>query len=178
MTHSPRYAILAASLSLCLSAPAAAQEDRSPQEWLALATEGDAQALEKVCDGYLNGNYGFEERPADAFPFCTAFAEATGNAATQQVVGALHEAGIGTPEDAAAAARWYRRAADQGDAYAQYRLGVLHTVGRGGVSQDYERAVALFRPAAEQGHAHAQADLGHMYQQGLGTDKNLVEERA
>ncbi|WP_179141833.1 tetratricopeptide repeat protein [Salibaculum halophilum] len=178
MTRSPKYTILAASLSLRLAVPAAAQDDRSPQEWLRLATEGDAQAQANVCEGYLNGNYGFEKRQADAFPFCVAVAEATGNAATQQMVGALHEAGIGTPEDYAAAARWYRRAADQGDADAQHRLGIFYGVGRGEVSKDPERAIALFRQAAEQGHAPAQADLGHMYHQGLGTDTNLVEARA
>jgi TPR repeat protein len=177
MTQSPEYTILAASLSLCLAVPAAAQDDRSPQEWLRLANEGDTLAQRRVCYGYGNGSYGFEKRRADAFPFCLAFAEATGNASAQTTVGMLHEAGIGTPEDPAAAARWYRRAADQGDADAQHRLGIFYGVGRGGVSKDPERAMALFRQAAEQGHARAQSDLGYAYHQGLGTDKNLVKAR-
>jgi TPR repeat protein len=40
------------------------------------------------------------------------------------------------PQDYAEAARWYRKAADQGHAEAQFNLGVMYLDGQG-VAQDY-----------------------------------------
>ncbi len=51
--------------------------------------------------------------------------------------------------------------AAQGDAHAQFNLGVMYDKGRG-VSQDYAEAVKWYRKAAEQGHASAQHNLGVM----------------
>ncbi len=55
-----------------------------------------------------------------------------------------------------------QKAAEQGDAMAQFNLGVMYNTGRG-VAQDYKQAVAWFRKAAEQGDAMAQFNLGLMY---------------
>ena len=43
----------------------------------------------------------------------------------QYNLGFLYDNGWGVPEDDAEAVRWYRLAADQGDASAQYNLGVV-----------------------------------------------------
>ena len=45
-------------------------------------------------------------------------------------------------------------AADQGDANAQFNLGVMYDQGQG-VPQDYQQAVKWYRLAADQGHASA-----------------------
>ena len=60
-----------------------------------------------------------------------------------------------------------RKAAEQGDAVAQYKLGVMYYDGSG-VLQDYAEAVKWYREAAEQGHAIAQNSLGQMYDLGQG----------
>ena len=80
----------------------------------------------------------------------------------------------GVPPDAAAAVAWYRRAAEQGDARAQYNLGGMYREGRG-VPQDAAGAVAWYRRAAEQGHVRAQYNLGGMYAEGLGVPPDAVE---
>jgi TPR repeat protein len=49
-------------------------------------------------------------------------------------------------------------AADQGDAVAQFNLGLIYYYGHG-VPQDYLQAVAWYRKAADQGHAGAQYAL-------------------
>ena len=49
---------------------------------------------------------------------------------------------------------WYRKAAEQGVAAAQYNLGVCYYKGEG-VSQDYVQAVSWWCKAAEQGHSLA-----------------------
>tara|TARA_R110000765_G_scaffold324976_2_gene416497 strand:+ start:916 stop:1131 length:216 start_codon:yes stop_codon:yes gene_type:complete len=57
---------------------------------------------------------------------------------------------------------WYRLAAEQGDADAQYNLGIMYDTGRGVPENDAE-AVRWYRLAAEQGDANAQFNLGGMY---------------
>jgi TPR repeat protein len=61
--------------------------------------------------------------------------------------------------DYAEAVIWYRRAAEQGHAQAQYNLGFMYGSGLG-VPQDDAEAVNWFRLAAEQGLAQAQTHLG------------------
>ena len=61
--------------------------------------------------------------------------------------------------------RWYRKAADQGDAVAQFNLGSMYSKGQG-VPQDYAQAVVWYRKAAEAGRRHAQFNLGTMYANG------------
>ena len=58
--------------------------------------------------------------------------------------------------------RWYRLAAEQGDATAQSNLGVMYGNGRGVLKNEAE-AVRWYRLAAEQGDATAQFNLGFMY---------------
>ncbi|WP_406569303.1 tetratricopeptide repeat protein, partial [Aeromonas veronii] len=62
---------------------------------------------------------------------------------------------------------WYRKAAEQGDAMAQFNLGAMYEQGKG-VAQDDKQAVAWYRKAAEQGYAMAQSNLGGMYNTGSG----------
>jgi TPR repeat protein len=61
----------------------------------------------------------------------------------------------------------FRPLAEQGDASAQYNLGVMYGNGEG-VIQDYKAAFKWYKLAAEQGHAKAQYDLGVMYYNGQG----------
>ncbi|MDD9841159.1 MAG: tetratricopeptide repeat protein [Alphaproteobacteria bacterium] len=62
-------------------------------------------------------------------------------------------------------------AAEQGDADAQYRLGVCYAEGEG-VSQNKKEAIYWYRQAAEQGFAVAQLALGTSYLTGDGVPKN------
>jgi uncharacterized protein len=69
------------------------------------------------------------------------------------------------------AAAWYGKAAEQGNAEAQGRLGRLFFEGSG-VQQDFGKALELFQKAATQGDAIAQFGLGVMYGKGDGTPKD------
>ena len=69
--------------------------------------------------------------------------------------------------------RWYRQAAEQGEAEAQYNLGLMYANGRGVPENDAE-VVKWFRIAAEQGFAPAQNDLGLMYANGTGGPQDDV----
>ena len=73
--------------------------------------------------------------------------------------------------------KWYRKAAEQGDASGQLQLGRMYYHGEG-VPEDKVEAVKLWRKAAEQGHAHGQHTLGGMYHRGEGVPKDDVEAYA
>ncbi|MBO7224189.1 MAG: sel1 repeat family protein, partial [Kiritimatiellae bacterium] len=62
--------------------------------------------------------------------------------------------GLGVQQDYAEAVKWFRKAAEQGHAGAQYRLGICYGKGLG-VPQDHEEAAKWVRKAAEQGDAGA-----------------------
>lgn len=68
-------------------------------------------------------------------------------------------------KDYASAREYYELAAEQGNALAQYNLGVLYSKGSG-VRQNYKRAKEYYELAAQQGHANAQCSLGDLYLDG------------
>ena len=68
----------------------------------------------------------------------------------------------------------YRKAAEQGDAGAQYNLGSCYAMGEG-VVKDEAEAVKWLRKAAEQGHSDAQYNLGRCYYSGEGVEKDILE---
>ena len=66
------------------------------------------------------------------------------------------------------AAEWYRKAADQGFASAQYKLGVFYENGYG-VTQDKEQAMQWYKKAAEQGNESAKSAIDRMQSGGMGS---------
>ena len=86
----------------------------------------------------------------------------------------MYATGDGVPQDDVEAARWFRLAADEGHAVAQFNLGRRYANGRG-VPQDDAEAVRWYRLAADQGLAAAQSTLGFMYANGDGVPQDGVE---
>ncbi len=70
-----------------------------------------------------------------------------------------------------------RKAAEQGSANDQARLGQFYWKGNG-VLQDYAQAATWFRKAADQGNAAAQTFLGTMYMRGQGVPKDFTQSAA
>ena len=69
------------------------------------------------------------------------------------------------------ALRELRPLAAQGDANAQFFLGVMYDFGLG-VHRDYARAVKWYRKAADLGFSRAQSNLGQMYSKGRGVPQD------
>ncbi|CAK9056789.1 unnamed protein product [Durusdinium trenchii] len=69
------------------------------------------------------------------------------------------------------------RAAELGNAEAQYALGAALLTGHGR-PKDLSRAVELCRLAAKQNHAAAQCNLGVLYAQGLGVEQDYERARS
>ena len=70
--------------------------------------------------------------------------------------------GEGVPQDYVQALKWYRLAAAQGDALAQYNLGVMYAKGQG-VPQDYAEGLEVVSPRRCSRGCPAQYNLGVMY---------------
>jgi len=87
------------------------------------------------------------------------------------MVGRCLEHGWGAPADAAAAAVWYRRAAEAGEPWAQYNLGHLLLDGNG-VRRDPAEAFAWYVRAAAQGHPRAMNLAGRCCEEGWGTSRD------
>jgi len=67
-----------------------------------------------------------------------------------------------------------RKAAEQGDATAQAKMGRAYFLGLG-VPKDATEALKWYRKAAEQGEPNAQATLGFMYEMGRGVAQDYSE---
>jgi TPR repeat protein len=95
-----------------------------------------------------------------------------GNADGRYNLGVCHRLGLGVPVDIAQAERWYRAAAEAGNAPAQLVLGdlLLETARSEGTRTE---AVKWYRAAADNGHAHALLSLGRVHELGLGVPQDL-----
>ncbi len=74
----------------------------------------------------------------------------------------MYVEGHGVPQDYAEAAKWYSKAADQGQVNAEHNLGLMYYRGQGD-PVDYAEAVRWERKAADQGFAEAKTSLAAMH---------------
>ena len=105
------------------------------------------------------GERGMTEENIRAFDFFIRAAEAGHSKAQFLVAELCYWFGAGVPLDYVEAAKWYRKAAEQGDATAQFALATCYQFGEG-VPQDSVEAAKLYRLAADQGNWEAKLLLG------------------
>ena len=98
-----------------------------------------------------------------------------GDAVAQHRLGKMYYDGDGVPRNYAEAVYWWRKAAEQSDADAQFNLGLVYAIGYGGEPKSSATAVTWYSKAADQGHANAQFNLGFMYSIGEGVPKDSAE---
>ena len=70
------------------------------------------------------------------------------------------------------AVKWLRKAAENGNADAQFGVGAAYLYGKG-VEKNYQEAVKWLCKSVEQGDPDAMELLGKCYEEGLGVEKNL-----
>jgi TPR repeat protein len=127
---------------------------------VSFAGSGAAGPFEDAAAAYEKGDYATALRLMR--PLAEDFGDKDDVILAQTLLGVMYSNGYGVPQDGVAAANWYRKAAEQGGASAQYNLGGIYSRGRG-VPQDYAAASSWWHKAAEQGHAGAQWSLAHMW---------------
>jgi len=89
---------------------------------------------------------------------------------TQYLLGQVFHSDVSVSEDLEEALKWYTKASEQGNAEAQFRLGLLYDE-----EKNHKKAFKLYADAAEQGHAEAQNNLGVMYASGRGVKRDDTE---
>lgn len=90
----------------------------------------------------------------------------------QFLLGRMSDNGLGPIQlDAHEAAKWYRRAAENGLPEAQFALANALATGRG-VRQDAKASLEWLKRAAEGGHVGATLSLAALYDDGRGVDPN------
>jgi TPR repeat protein len=85
-------------------------------------------------------------------------------------LGLLYWRGVGVERDLAKALSWWRRAADGGDAAAQFHLGAMAATGEGSPI-DFDDAIHWWRLSAAQGYELAIEGLQIMERHGLTVDR-------
>lgn len=124
-----------------------------------------------------------QERYDEALPIVKQLAE-DGDAVAQSYLGRMYIKGIGVEEDDMKAVEWFRKAAEQGNAYAQrnlelmYRKILIKPEIRKALNDALNVVEEWYLKAAEQGNAVAQTKLGDLYLNGTGVvrdDRKAVE---
>ncbi len=77
-------------------------------------------------------------------------------------------------KDYAKALKYYQYAAEKNDNHAQFRLGVMYSMGKG-VTQNYADAMKWYLKSANQGNVYAQYNIGNMYEKGQGVKQDYSE---
>ena len=88
------------------------------------------------------------------------------DARAQTIIGLMYQAGLGTTKNPEEAAKWFHRAAAQGEVFSEAVLGRLYYFGQG-VAKSYIQSVRWFRMAAEAGDAESQYNVGTFYERGF-----------
>ncbi|MFM5236634.1 tetratricopeptide repeat protein [Aeromonas veronii] len=96
-----------------------------------------------------------------------------GEPEAQRTLGWMYSNGFEVPQSDEKAIFWYEKSAEQGNAKAQFFLGV-RLASRGDNSQAY----SWYTKAANQGDADAQFALGVMYQDGRGVPQDYIKSYA
>ena len=81
------------------------------------------------------------------------------------MLGNCYRDGIGVDKDMKEAVKWYRKAAEQGEAEAQYQLGISLLNGKG-TAKNPKEAADWFEKAAEQDNLDACYEIGRAYERG------------
>ena len=89
----------------------------------------------------------------------------------------MYAQGMGTKQDFAQAAHWYREAAAQGHAKAQFNLGFLHSHGQG-VDQDYAKAYEWYAISEASGYAIAKQNRDYIARKLTPEERELAQWRA
>ncbi|MEX5832867.1 tetratricopeptide repeat protein [Ralstonia solanacearum] len=134
-----------------------------------------ADSLEDAGTAFKHGEY------STAMALWRPLAE-EGIAAAETGMGILYENGREVVKSEAQAVAWYQKAAAQGDAEAEYRLGQRYVQGPLGTSsfrRDIPRGLALMKKAADKGHVRSMEAIAEYYRNGLfGVRKDAVEATA
>ena len=138
------------------------------------ADRGIVVAMVDLGNMHRNGE-GTKINPKKAMKIWRIAAEFDGPAAAtaQNAIGVLYTYGEGTVASHDEAAKWYTRAAENGNARAQHNIGDVMLWGHGETDRDASLAASWFVKAAAQGHLGSMYNLAQMKLIAHGTDEDI-----
>ena len=134
------------------------QDYQQAEQWFRKAAKQDDKNAIRALKGMGISVESTQDNPADK---AAEQAETARIVVEQSNLGDKYMTGDGVQQDYQQAAQWYRKAAEQDDAKAQFNLGWMYEGGRG-VQQDNQQAEQWYRKSAQQGYASAINALKHM----------------
>ena len=138
-----------------------------------LADKGDAVAEYRLAELYYRGIEAAQS-VLKRQRFCTKLRPNKTSCPPNKILPLCILRGDGVPQDYEKSVYWFRKAAEQGDAFAQQSLGYRYKFGEG-VKQDYTQALEWFKKSANQNHVPAAFEIGNLYAEGAGVQKDLFE---
>ena len=132
---------------------------------LAAPLAAKAESVPDLAFGaYQRGNF------IEAFNIATNRAVRDNDTAAMVLLAELYGNGWGIRRSEDNALKWYRLAADRGDANALFALGSSALHGRGGMAKDPAIAAGFLRKAADKGQSNAMYNLALLYLSGQGVE--------
>ena len=98
-------------------------------------------------------------------------------ARAQFLLARRYEIGDGVKENYVEALKWFNRAANNGDQFAQDKLGLVYYIGKG-VVENFVKSASWYDKSAKQGNPWAQSSLAAMYVIGQGVEVDFVKAYA
>jgi len=108
----------------------------------------------------------------------TQAAAQQGDITAQRLLGIYYLTDRHGGKDQKQAVYWFGRAADQGDAKAQYDLAIILQFDTPETPQDLPRALTLLEKSSAQGYSPAQCELGTKYLEGVLTPRDPAKAKA
>lgn len=140
------------------------------------AKQGDAEAQFRLGRAYAYYGRGIKSNPIEAMKMYQLSAN-QGYGDAEHAIGNLYVFGnreFNTKVDYDTAAKWFKRAADNGSSSGQLSLGFLYRNGWG-MPRDYKKALELFKQSANKNNHDAQSILGKMHRKGEGVKKDTLK---
>lgn len=131
----------------------------------------DPSCIAKLAASYYHG-VGVELNKSKAFYLLGLFDESKLTPAGLKLLGEMYEFGEVTKQNFNIALKYYRKAADKGDAYSICKIGIFYQFGQG-VEQNDSLAFIQYQKAANAGDAWGQRCVAICYLNGAGTKQNI-----
>lgn len=148
-------------------------EAKAVRYWRMAAEQGLELAQFELGVAYTEGK-GVAQDVREAMHWYTLAFE-QGNLAAHYNLGHLWIWSLKHTPNANADAEWFKTQAENGDAPAQWVMGLCAEYGSGGAYRNPSEAVRYYRMGAEQGFGPAICNLADKYEHGVGVQRDLAE---